>query len=951
MTLADTASADSGDGRRRAALASVVRIAADDDGGAVGTGFLVAADTVVTCAHVVRAAGGEPGGRVRLAFPHLPGAPWTEGHVLPGTWRAPQAQDIAVLRLESTPAGAEPVALGSAEDCRGHRVLSFGFPVQAPEGGHFGYGTAGDLLPAGEAGTLLQLTDANDLTAGFSGGPVLDGTTGLVIGMVTAIAGPDRHSRGVGIAYATPARQLRELLPELTEYRVCPYRGLEPFTAEHAGWFHGRGAAVEEVLAKLGGRRRAVLLLGPSGAGKSSLVQAGVLPALAEGRLPGSDRWLPVLARPGQDLPAELEHAGLPGAASGGFLSAVERRLAGEPAGRRLLLVVDQFEELLTQPAADGDGDEGERLAAAERQLVELIGSQAAVSLVLVMRDDFYPRLAARAPDLLKALTPGLLNVPATLSAADLHAIVTAPAEAVGLRLEDGLPERIIADVLAAAPSASLSRQAPVTLLPPLELALSQLWERREDGRLTHRAYGRIGEVDGSLATWCDTALGRLPAEHRPIARRVLTALVRPADDTHAVPATRRYVPLADLRALATDSLPAGPAAGRAFDTVLAALTRHRIVITRTAPQPDGTPGRATAELIHDALVRDWAELRDWVAQDHDFHVWLHRAEERQARHAASGLPGDLLDGTDLTEGLDWSAKRGLPPHISGFLTASRHRQQAVIRRTRRVNAFLACALALALLAAGGALWQRQIALTAREEARSRQLAAEAQTFLETDPDRASSLAVQAYNTSPTHEATDILYTAAARPLRHNLTGHAEGVRSMVFSPRGNGILAVKEKSGKVHIWDVGGDRVRRLHVLDSLLAKPGAMEFVSTGGGTLDIVENGGSVESWDVETGLLEDRKVLDTGFSPIDTGPVALSSGGSGVAVFGGMDGKVRVCDVGKERSIRSVEVDDGKIGSVILSPDGKSLAAVSGFLDEVISVWDPVTGESRGVISGR
>ena len=60
--------------------------------------------------------------------------------------------------------------------------------------------------------------------------------------------------------------------------------------------------------------RSAVLLLGPSGAGKSSLVRAGVLPALAAGRLPGSDRWLQVYARPGQDLAAELDRAGLPGA-------------------------------------------------------------------------------------------------------------------------------------------------------------------------------------------------------------------------------------------------------------------------------------------------------------------------------------------------------------------------------------------------------------------------------------------------------------------------------------------------------------------------------------------------------------------------------------------------------------------------------------------------------------
>ncbi|MFP8960617.1 trypsin-like peptidase domain-containing protein [Streptomyces nanhaiensis] len=814
MTLADPAPAGAGGGRRRALPASVVRITADG-GATAGTGFLVAADTVVTCAHVVRAAGGEPGGRVRLAFPHLPGAPRPEGHVLPGGWRAPEAQDIAVLRLESTPAGAEPVALGSAEDGRGHRVSSFGFPVQAPEGGHFGYGTAGDLLPAGEAGTLLQLADANDLTTGFSGGPVLDETTGLVIGMVTAITGPDRHSRGVGIAYATPARQLREVLPELSEHQVCPYRGLEPFTAEHAGWFHGRDAAVEEVLAELGGQRRAVLLLGPSGAGKSSLLQAGVLPALAEGRLPGSDRWLPVLARPGQDLPAELEQAGLPGAASEGFLSAAERRLAGEPAGRRLLLVVDQFEELLAQPtrdaARDGDGggdregDGDERLAAAERQLVELIGSPVPVSLVLVMRDDFYPRLAARAPELLKALTPGLLNVPATLSAADLRAIVTAPAEAVGLRLEDGLPERIVTDVLAAGPSAA--GQAPVTLLPPLELALSQLWERREDGRLTHRAYDRIGEVDGSLATWCDTAMGRLPAEHRPMARRVLTALVRPADDTHAVPATRRHVPLADLRALATGPLaapPDGQEADQAFDAVLAALTRHRIVTTRTTPRPDGTPGRATAELVHDALVRDWAELRDWVAEDRDFHAWLHRAEERQARHTASGHPGDLLDGTDLTEGLTWSTRRGLPGATREFLSASARRQGRLRRLRNTAVTALAFLLVVAVTTAGVALWQRGEALRHARESAARAMMTRAEALRDSDPRLALQLGVAAHRLDPDAPATRASLLETLTTSRHTATvdGLGAELTAVALSPDGR-MLAAGTNDGLLRFWDV----------------------------------------------------------------------------------------------------------------------------------------------------
>ena len=244
---------------------------------------------------------------------------------------------------------------------------------------------------------------------------------------------------------------------------VCPYRGLEAFTAEHAEWFHGRAAAVQDVLAALAGHPRGVLLLGPSGAGKSSVIQAGVLPALASGQLPGSDQWITVLARPGKDLSDELDRAGLPGAGDQSLPAAVEQRLAGEPSGSRLLLVIDQFEEILTPAGSDEQ-------ASLQRQAID--GLAAAIgtpglSVILVLRDDFYPRLASEAPEILRALVPGLLNVPATLTTQDLGDIITRPAEAVDLHFQDGLPERITADVLAAGPD----RHAPITVLPLLELA------------------------------------------------------------------------------------------------------------------------------------------------------------------------------------------------------------------------------------------------------------------------------------------------------------------------------------------------------------------------------------------------------------------------------------------------------------------------------------------------
>lgn len=296
-----------GDGFAADLPASVARVLGP--GGVVaGAGFLVAERIVVTCAHVVEAAGSGPGARIRLSFPHLIGAHGLDGEVAEELWRAPEGEDVAFIWLSSSPTGARALPLGSAEGCGGHEVRSFGFPAQARPEGHYGFAVAGALLPGSDGkGARLQLTSANDLTTGFSGGPILDEVTGLVIGMLTEITAPDEFDRGQSISYVTPTEVLREILPELTELEVCPYRGLEPFATEHARWFQGRADAVRQVVANLAQQRRLTLLLGPSGSGKSSLLQAGVLRALADGEVVGGDRWLTVFARPRQDLAAEIE--------------------------------------------------------------------------------------------------------------------------------------------------------------------------------------------------------------------------------------------------------------------------------------------------------------------------------------------------------------------------------------------------------------------------------------------------------------------------------------------------------------------------------------------------------------------------------------------------------------------------------------------------------------------
>src|SRR5712671_2909993 len=191
---------------------------------------------------------------------------------------------------------------------------------------------------------------------------------------------------------------------------ACPYKGLAAFQPEDHGLFFGREEIVATLLTRLG---KAPLLgvVGASGSGKSSLVRAGLLPALWQGALPGSAGWRTVVMAPGAHPLAELaaQLALVVQASAASLLRDLEtdRRtldlaarqlLAGANPAARLLLVVDQFEELFT---ICDDPDERERFLDAVLHAVGAPGARTCA--VVVLRADFYGA-AATVPALAAAL-------------------------------------------------------------------------------------------------------------------------------------------------------------------------------------------------------------------------------------------------------------------------------------------------------------------------------------------------------------------------------------------------------------------------------------------------------------------------------------------------------------------------------------------------------------------
>ncbi len=441
-----------------------------------------------------------------------------------------------------------------------------------------------------------------------------------------------------------------------------PYRGLRTYEAEHRALFFGRGRGLQLALERL--RSEALLVVtGDSGVGKSSLCAAGVLPAIAEGGLEDGRRWLVGRTVPGRtplrNLADVLAHL------LGGSAEELRRTLEETPAelGRAvrsllqdelgLLLYLDQMEELVTLASASEAALVGEGLAS-------LVDGIPGVRVLGTARSDFLSRLAGLPG--LGARFPAAILLLGPMSEADVREAIVGPAAIKGGRFESTeLVDSLVASTLAAEGS-----------LPLLQFTLAELWERRDrtTGVISADSLTTIGGVSGALARHADAIVIALAPSDRLTARRLLLRLVT-VDDTR----TRRTEE--ELQAV-------GPNASM----VLEALVRGRLLVA--SESPDGT----TYEIAHEALVRGWTTLAQWLVAEAELRAARHRLEVAAAEWHRLGRNRELLwSGRQLAE-VDDRLLAGLGPRERAFLDTSR-RARRVARWVRRgVGAVVVAAIA-----------------------------------------------------------------------------------------------------------------------------------------------------------------------------------------------------------------------------------------------------------------
>lgn len=730
----------------------------------------------------------------------------------------------------------------------------------------------------------------------------------------------------------TRSHAVEEVRPSVAS-GICPYKGLSFFdyTGDDPKYFFGREHLTDQLLEKVRSGNF-VAVLGPSGSGKSSVVRAGLLHQLRSGhRLSGSEHWPIFVFQPGrhpvQNLAEILVDPTLSNIDWADQLDEIEERLHQGAAGLshlvkisaregRVVLVADQFEEVFTLCRNDA-----ERQQFFECLLGALTRTGKQLCLVLSMRADFLGKCAEQEyAGLSKVIQEDLVTViPMTHN--DLIQAITKPAEMVGLSIESELVSQMIADV----------QDSPGSL-PLLQDALMELWKQREDNCLLLSAYQRIGGVKETLAKRADTVYEHLSLEEQQAVRRIFVELTQLGEGTED---TRRRVRKQDL---VTSQL-----SEALVNRVVQKLTDVKLIITSSLyplslreegmkavfPRAEKKTEAAVVDVAHEALIRYWPRLRQWIDESRDAIRFQRRlAEAAQHWEDNDSPPGLLWRSPDLDlltqfhhehEGEMTSLQKDFF-HESVKTEEQEYVEKERLQRNEAIQRYQTLRTQSLFLAD-----------LARQEN-------EKQNY-----EMAILLALEALPAS-IYEPERPYVVEAERQLYNGILLREQKVLSeseypfldTAFSPGGSRVVASSE-GNTAHIWEV--DTGRELRVLT------GHTDWIIQGAFSFD--GNRVITASWD-DTGRLweaESGKEL-TVFSG-HKGPVyyaAFSPDGQRI-VTASWDGTARVWETESGRNVAILTGHQAEVVHAAFSPDGRRIATAS--WDGTARIWEAESG--RGIVT--
>ena len=742
---------------------------------------------------------------------------------------------------------------------------------------------------------------------------------------------------------ATVELSLEEL--DLSDFELLetknPYKGLRAFQQADAADFFGRTSMIQQVLDRLQEQvveNNFLAVIGPSGSGKSSLVKAGVLPALRQGRVPGSEHWFYAEMVPGEVPLEELAAALLSVSTSPlpGIVELLRDSEAGLAEGvawalpskdSRLVLMIDQFEEVFTQVEQESD----------RQQFLDLILNAVAaenspVIIIATLRADFYdrPLLYQGFGELIRKRTELVLP----LNDEELEETITGPAYRVGAVLEEGLVETIIEDV----------REQPGAL-PLLQYALTELFERRDGALLTKAAYSDIGGTLGALAKRAEEVYLRFRDDGKEMARQMFLRLVTLGEGQED---TRRRILQTELLTLGDRDV---------VEDVLDHFGRYRLL---TFDRDEATRS-STVEVAHEALIRQWERLREWLIESREDvrleRQLLHSAEEWDV---AGREKSYAMGGTRLRQFEEWSQTTSLQLNQLEleYLEASlavRREQEAIERarqererelerqkaRNMRIAAIVfGVAAVVAIILSLVASEQRAIAEAERERADEQRVIAEDQR----------EIAEEQMNIAEEQRAIaeDALHVAEINERKNLSLALAANARGLLSEH--DPALALPLAIEARHVFDPPEAEV--LRILGKTAFSPGPrFRFADSPQSTLAVGTNSnGSIGAYAGSEGVIrlvnaftgESLGMIETG-SPV----IGLSISPDDRFIAAGMaDNTVGLWQLENGAELYRLRDHEMMVTDVEFSPDGATLASSSA--DASVRLWDVESGAARHIL---